>query len=141
VFGRTTYELMKSYWPTPAGMARDPRMARVVSDSPKVVFSKTLKTAAEGPHWKNITLLHEIDPAAIKKLRAQASTGFTILGSGSIVRQMANHGLIDEYGLAIVPIVLGAGKRLFEGVEGTELKLLEARSFKNGLSLLRYKPA
>jgi dihydrofolate reductase len=65
----------------------------------------------------------------------------TILGSGSIVQQFANLNLIDEYTLVVVPVILGNGKPLFKGVKMTNLKLLETRSFKNGIVLLRYKPA
>jgi dihydrofolate reductase len=140
IFGRTTYEIMKSYWPTPAAIASDPRMAQVVNTNPKIVFSTTLRSVAEGPNWKNITLLQEIDPADIARRKAQAGADFTILGSGTVVRQFGNLGLIDEYCLVIVPIVLGAGKPLFQNVKQTSLELLEFRSFKNGLALLRYRP-
>lgn len=141
IFGRTTYEMMKSWWPTPAAMASDPQMAAVVNNSPKFVFSRNLTIAAERPHWKNVTLFHEIDPAEIQRMKARAGGDFTILGSGSIVKQFANAGLIDEYGLVLVPIVLGRGKGLFDGVATTEMELLESRAFKNGLVWLRYKPA
>jgi dihydrofolate reductase len=141
IFGRTTYQMMKSWWPTPAAFAADPKMAAVVNNSPKMVFSRTLTTVEEGPNWKNVTLFHEIDPDRIRDLKAKAGAGYTILGSGSIVRQFANLGLIDEYGLVIVPIVLGQGKRLFEGIERSDLELLESRSFENGLAFLRYKRA
>ncbi len=140
IFGRTTYEMMKSYWPTPAAIASDPLMARVVNTNPKIVFSKTLRSVAESPNWKNITLLQEIDSADIIRRKAQAGTDFTILGSGTVVRQFANLGLLDEYSLVIVPIVLSAGKPLFQNVKQTSLALLESRSFKNGLALLRYGP-
>ena len=140
IFGRTTYEMMKSWWPTPAAIASDPQMAAVVNNSPKLVFSRKLTTVEEGPNWKNVTLLHEIDPAAIGKMKSNGNSDFTILGSGSIVRQFANAGLIDEYSLVIVPILLGRGKLLFEGISGTGLDLVESRSFANGLAFLRYRP-
>jgi dihydrofolate reductase len=64
----------------------------------------------------------------------------TILGSGSIVQQFANLNLIDEYTLVVVPVILGNGKPLFKDVKMANLELLETRSFKNGIALLRYKP-
>ncbi len=141
LFGRTTYEMMKSYWPTEAAIQNDPHMAATLNDSPKIVFSKTLRSVEEGPHWKNVRLLHEIDPVEIRKLKEPAGGGMTLLGSGSIVQQLANLDLIDEVQLIVVPMVLGAGKPLFEGVHRRNLKLLEARAFKNGITSLRYQSA
>ena len=137
IFGRTTYEMMKTYWPTPEAIKADPAMAEVVNASPKLVFSRKLGGVEEGPNWKNIELLHAIDPQDIRR-RKQRDGDLTILGSGSIVRQFSNQGLLDDYTLVIVPIVLGSGKRLFDEVRQTELALLESRSFENGLVVLRY---
>jgi dihydrofolate reductase len=141
IFGHTTYEMMKSYWPTPDAIRNDPVMAQAVNNSLKIVFSKTLKNVEDKPNWKNIKLFPEIKPEEIIKLKEQAGEDFTILGSGSIVQQFANLGLIDEYQLVIVPIILGAGKSLFKDVKRTNLKLLGTRSFKNGIVLLKYRPA
>jgi dihydrofolate reductase len=140
VFGRRTYDMMKSFWPTPAAIASDPAMARVVNGSPKIVFSKTLRSVKEERNWKSITLLHEIEPADIAARKNAPGASLTILGSGTIVRQLGNLGLIDEYYLVIVPIVLGAGTSLFKDVEETSLELLDARTFKNGIALLSYRP-
>ncbi len=137
MFGHTTYEMMKSYWPTPDAISNDPDMAKAVNNSPKIVFSKTLQSVEEGPDWKNITLFHEIKPKEILKLKENKD--ITIMGSGTIVQQLANLDLIDEYNLVVVPIILGAGKPLFKDVEKMNLKLLEARMFKNGIVLLRYQ--
>jgi len=139
MFGHTTYEMMKSYWPTPDAIKSDPGMAEVVNNNPKIVFSKTLGSMEEGPNWKNIRILNEIRQEEILKLKEKED--ITIMGSGTIVQQLANLGLIDEYWLVVVPIILGAGKPLFKDVKKTDLKLLEARSFKNGIVLLKYRPA
>ena len=141
IFGHTTYEMMKSYWPTPDAIRNDPGMARVMNNSPKIVFSRTLKTVKDEPNWKNIKFFHEINPEEIIRLKEQEGKDLTILGSGSIVQQVANLGLIDEYHLVIVPVILGAGKRLFKDVKKMKLKLLDARSFKNGVVQLKYRPA
>ena len=138
MFGHTTYEMMKSYWPTPEAIKNDPRMADVMNNSPKIVFSRTMKRADEGPNWKNITLLHEIDRGEIRKLKE--TRDITILGSGSIVQQLASAGLIDEYQLSILPIVLGAGKSLFKDVRTMNLNRVAARTFQNGIVLLTYRP-
>ena len=141
VFGRTTYQMMKSYWPTPAAIASDPGMARSVNESPKIVFSKTLPGVKEEPNWKNVTLLRDIARGDILERKKKAEPGLVILGSGTIVQQLANLGLVDQYQLVIVPIVLGAGKPLFKGLEETSLELVDSRTFKNGLALLTYRPA
>jgi len=137
VLGRKTYDMMKSFWPTPKAIEMDPQMARVVNESQKIVFSKTLKNVEEGPNWKNIRLYHEINPDEIKKLKE--NNNMTILASGSIIQQFANLGLIDEYSLMVFPMILGKGKLLFENVKRMNLRLLESRQFGNGVVLLRYQ--
>lgn len=140
IFGHKTYEMMKSYWPTQDAIKNDPTMAEVVNHSPKIVFSKTLKSVEEGPNWKNIKLLHEIKREEIVKLKEQGTQDFTILGSGSIVQQFANLGLIDEYALVIIPVILGGGKYFFEGVRKMNLEVLETKAFKSGIVVQKYKP-
>ena len=139
VFGRTTYEMMKSWWPTPQAMQADPHMAKVVNESPKIVFSRTLGEAQEAPHWKNVTVVRDIDAKDVRK-RMDRADSLTILGSGSVVQQLSTLGLIDEYALVVVPLVLGDGKRLFQDVEKKSLMLLESRSFRNGLTVMRFEP-
>jgi dihydrofolate reductase len=138
IFGRTTYEMMKSYWPTDFAIQNDPVMANSVNNSEKLVFSKTLKSVEEGPNWKNIKLFNEIDPEEIKKIKESEGKNITILGSGSIVQQFSNLGLIDGYSFMVVPMVLGKGKPMFEGVKKMNLKLVDSKSFKNGLVSLNY---
>ncbi|OGO25712.1 MAG: hypothetical protein A2136_04885 [Chloroflexi bacterium RBG_16_54_11] len=137
MFGRTTYEMMKSWWPTPAAKQMDPGMAEVMNNSPKIVFSKRLTHAEDEPNWKNIRVFQDIDPAEIRKLKRQEN--ITILGSGTIIQQLTNLGLIDEYALVVVPVILGEGKSLFKAVNTTHLKLVEQRGFGNGIVLLRYQ--
>lgn len=136
MFGRTTYDMMKNWWPTPAARQMDPSMSEVMNYSPKIVFSKRLKRVADEPNWKNVRVLHEIDPDEIRKLKREEN--ITILGSGTIVQQLANLGLIDEYSLVLVPVILGEGKALFKGVDKTSLRLVEQKAFGNGIVLLRY---
>ena len=134
MFGRTTYEMMKSYWPTPEAIKSDPQMADVMNNNPKIVFSRTLTRL----DWKNIKLLREIGRDAILDLKKKSD--ITVLGSGTIVQQLANLGLVDEYHLVVVPLVLGSGKRLFEGVKRANLELRDARPFANGVVVLKYGP-
>jgi dihydrofolate reductase len=140
IFGRTTYDMMKSWWPTPQAIQADPHMAKVVNQSPKLVFSHKLKSVDEGPNWKNIELLHEINPSALRKRKKESKTDFTILGSGTIVQQFLNEDLLDQCTLVVVPVVLGSGKPLFKDVRKENLLLGESKSFKNGLVVLTYCP-
>ena len=136
LFGRITYEMMASYWPTPAAAANAPEVAEGMNKLPKVVFSRTMDKA----DWENTRVMKGDLAAEVSKLKEETGDGLVILGSGSIVSQLTQAGLIDEYQLVLNPIVLGKGRTLFEGVkEKLRLTLTETRSFKNGNVLLSYK--
>ncbi len=138
VFGRITYELMASFWPTPFAIKTMPDVAEGMNRAQKVVFSRTLDKAS----WSN-TKLVKGDPAAeIRKMKQEPGEGMAILGSGSIVSQLAPEGLIDEYQIVVNPLVLGKGRTMFEGIKDKlPLKLTKSRTFGNGNVLLCYKPA
>jgi dihydrofolate reductase len=140
IFGHTTYEMMAGFWPTPDAVRNDPVLAGVLNNAPKIVFSKTLNPVDDGPVWKNVRVLHEIKKGEIARLKEQAGGDFVILGSGLIVQQLANLDLIDEYQLMVHPVVLGAGKYLFRGVNRTRLKLLDIRTFRSGKVFITYGP-
>jgi dihydrofolate reductase len=140
IYGHTTYEMMKSYWPTPEAMRNDPEMAKVVNNGEKIVFSRKLESVEEGPNWKNVSLLKEITKENITKLKKQKGKDITIIGSGSVIRQLTDLGLIDEYQLMVVPIVLGTGKSFFANVRQMDLELIEGKVYGNGLVQLRYRP-
>ena len=137
MFGHTTYKMMKSWWTSPTAIQMNPHMAEVMNNSPKIVFSKRLKSADDEPNWKNIRVFHHIDLNEILTLKKKEN--ITILGSGTIVQQLTNLGLIDEYSLIVVPTILGRGKSLFKNVDRTKLRLVEKRAFSNGIVLLHYK--
>ena len=141
LFGERTYKMMKEFWPTPAGIQSDPHIAKVMNESPKIVVSKKRKSIEDEANWKNITIIRDLNPDTITKLKEEGSGVITILGSGSIIQQLANMDFIDEYELVVVPIILGDGKYLFKDVKITEMEFLKAQSFKNGLVSLRYQPA
>ena len=138
VFGRVTYELMASYWPTPMALQNSPVVAKGMNDMPKVVFSRTLDKAS----WSNTKLVKGDLAAEVRKMKKEPGPNLVILGSGSIVSQLAQQNLIDEYQIALSPIVLGKGKTMFEGVkEKLNLKLTKSRTFSNGTAFLCYQPA
>jgi len=141
IFGRTTYEIMASYWPAPTAIKNDPIVAGIINRVPKIVFSKTLRSVEDGPIWKNVKLYNEIDPEEFVKMKREGDGVIAILGSGTIVQQFANYDLIDEYGLLVNPVILGSGKYLFKDVHRKNLELLDKRTFRNGKILLTYAPA
>jgi dihydrofolate reductase len=138
LLGRVTYEMMAAYWPTPAAMENDPVVARRMNELPKLVCSRTLDEVA----WSNTRLIRGDLVTEIRALKQAPGAGITILGSGSIVSQLTQAGLIDEYQFVVIPVVLGEGRTLFEGVkERVSLRLLESRAFRNGNVYVRYQPA
>jgi dihydrofolate reductase len=137
VFGRKTYEMMASFWQTPAAMEQMPTVAEGMNRSKKVVFSRTLTK----PNWNNTRLFADDLAGAVRKLKGESGGGLCILGSGEIVAQLAEAGLIDEFHNAVTPNVLGAGRTQFEGVtRRIEMDLVSSRPFVNGNVLTIYKP-
>lgn len=147
IFGKTTYQLFEKFWP---GVAKtgtwpdgskasedDQKIAHTIDDMWKFVFSKSLQEVT----WKNTNLLHEINPQEIKSWKEMDGKDLVIFGSGTIVKQFTQLGLIDEYRLMVNPVVLGKGKSMFENLEKKlNLKLTNSRTFKNGNVLLTYVP-
>lgn len=137
VFGRITYELMASYWPTPMALQNSPVVAKGMNEMPKIVFSRTLDKVS----WSNTKLIKGDLAAEVRKLKHESGPDMVILGSGSIVCQLTQENLIDEYQLALSPIVLGKGRTLFEGVqEKVNLKRTNSRTFDNGTVFVCYQP-
>jgi dihydrofolate reductase len=136
VFGRITYELMASFWPTPFAIENMPIVAEGMNSMPKVVFSRTLDQAS----WNNTKLVKDDMAAEIRKMKKEPGEGMVIMGSGSIVSQLTQEGLIDAYQVVVNPIVLGKGRTMFDGVkEKLNLKLTKTRAFGNGNVFLSYE--
>lgn len=137
VFGRVTYDIMATWWPTPEAESAMPEVAESMNGSPKYVFSRTLETA----DWANTTLLKEDPATAIARLKKTRGPDLTVLGSGTIVAQLAEARLIDELQLMVCPVMLGAGRSLFAGVTGKPWwTLARSRTFENGRVFLAYQP-
>jgi dihydrofolate reductase len=139
--GEVTYKIMAAYWPTadtnPEAFQGDAEGAQNMNSICKVVFSKNLKDLT----WSNSTLKTEIVPEEIKKMKQEPGKNILVEGSASIVQQLTNFGLVDEYHLLVHPIILGNGKPLFKAIrERHTLKLVSTEAFKNGVVLLRYEP-
>jgi dihydrofolate reductase len=137
LLGRITYDLMVSYWPTPAAQKASPDIAEQMNNLPKIVFSRTLDQAT----WKNTTLVKNNMTDEVRKLKEGSGKDMIILGSGSIVTQLANEGLIDEFQVVTNPIALGKGKKFLDGMtKKLDLKLTKSRIFANGNAFLCYVP-
>lgn len=113
LLGRTTYKIFEGYWPqaasNPATSQGDIEMAHKMNKITKIVFSPSM----EGVEWENSKLLKEINLEEIVKLKKEKGKNILVIGSASIVQQLTNLGLIDEYHLLLHPVVLGNGKPLF----------------------------
>ena len=137
LFGRATYDMMITYWPTEQATKNNPGMAKKMNEAEKIVFSSTLKKA----EWNNTRIIGKDMIKEIGKMKGSSLKDMTILGSGSIVTQFAEAGLIDEYQFMLYPVALGEGTSEFDGMDRKlELRLDSTRSFKNGCILLTYKP-
>ncbi|HEY4149622.1 MAG TPA: dihydrofolate reductase family protein [Chitinophagaceae bacterium] len=142
VYGRKTYQLMVPYWPdvakNPSGQTKeDYEFAQAFDAVNKIiVFSKSLDSSEGGKTRIVRTGLHD------EILKLKQEEGKNILTGGvTIPSQLAKLGLIDEYHFVVHPIVIGEGRRLFEGInpqEKLQLKLVESKAFKSGVVALRY---
>jgi len=138
LFGRVTYQMMASFWPTPDALQLMPDVARRMNGGRKVVFSRTLSVAA----WSNTTLVSGDLPATVRALKAEDGPDMVVLGSAGIVAQLAAEGLVDEFQLIIHPVVLGKGKSMFAGLKKRlALKTTRTRLFGNGNILVCCAPS
>ena len=150
LFGRRTYELFEGFWRhavvDDSGTVLDPHhpgrrssehgaIAIAFNRMTKLVFSRTLKDVT----WRNSRLLRALDPREIETMKRQSGKDMIVFGSGAIVSQLTQHGLIDEYQFVVCPVLLGDGQLLLSGVsKGLRLDLLEAKPLPSGDVMLRY---
>lgn len=136
LFGRVTYEMMCAFWPGETAAAMFPVVAKRINESEKIVLSNTLKSAG----WNNTTVISGDGIQKVKELKSEEGKDITVLGSGSVVTQLANAGLIDEYEFLIDPVAIGKGTPLMEGIKhNLKLKLSGSRIFHiSGTVVLTY---
>src|SRR5713101_6455373 len=136
LFGRVTYDLMASFWPTPLAAQSNPIVVERMNGLRKFVFSRTLDHLS----WNNSHLLKGDIATEVRKLKQEPGPDIVIMGSGSVVAQLAEAGLIDEYQIVLNPLVVGNGRTLFEGVKRKlPMKLARSRPFANGNVMLFYE--
>lgn len=142
LMGRVDYELMASFWPTadsdPSSSGPMKEFARIWRETPKVVFSRTLRQS-EG----NAAIRREVDPAEIRALKARPG-GDMAVGGAELAAAFRQHDLIDEYRVYVHPVLLGRGRPLFRQpasgpLPRTGLRLLGTRTFGNGVVLLHHE--
>ncbi len=135
LLGRKTYQIWAAYWPN--APADDP-IAKKFNRIPKYVVSTTLDKV----EWNNSKLIKRNVPEEITKLKQGPGSGnLSVLGSSKLAQTLMKHNLVDEYDLWIHPLVLGNGKRLFDGgVIPSNLKLVDSRKTSSGILALTYQP-
>lgn len=130
LFGRVTYQGMADYWPSATG-----EIAELMNSMPKVVFSRTLDRA----EWHNTELVSANAVERVAQLKEQPGQDIFIFGSANLAATLTESRLIDEYRIAVVPLLLGGGNPLFKpSSRPTRLRLLEARPLATGAVILRY---
>ena len=135
LLGRRTYEQFVAYWPH-----QDPEsdpFAGFLNDTPKLVVSTTLRSL----EWRGSTLIGGDVTQEIADLKRKPGGNVVILGSITLVESLLRAGLLDELEVMLIPILLGSGRRLFEGPDQVPLKLTRSRTFDNGVLSLRYERA
>jgi dihydrofolate reductase len=135
LLGRVTYQIFAAYWPN---APEDDPIAQRLNTMPKYVWSRTLDRV----EWNNSTLMKGDLVDEVTKLKQQPGSGVLwVIGSGKLAQSLMKHDLVDEYILWIHPLVLGSGKRLFEGGVGPlHLKLVGIRTTGSGIVILTYQP-
>mgnify|MGYP002084650546 FL=1 len=140
IYGRKTFQLME-FWPpiveNPTGNKAMDDFAIAIDDIHKIVYSRTLDKV----DWKNTELKREINKDEILDLKRRADKDIFV-GSPSMIVQMTNLGLIDEYQLGVQPTVVGSGLTLFKNItDRVDLKLLKTKTFGCGAVFLYYEPS
>ena len=140
IYGRITYQLMESYWPSvvknPTGNKPMDEFAVLIDNISKIVFSRTLKNV----DWKNTKLKKEVIKEDILELKQQAGKNI-LVGSPGLIVALMQLDLIDEYQLCVHPVILGNGLPLFKNINDmTILKLIKTKTLSSGQITLYYEP-
>jgi dihydrofolate reductase len=134
--GRRTFEALRGYW---SEKMDDPTG---ISDYLNRVQKYVVSSTMSDPQWQNSTVLSGDPVADVRALKEQPGEDIVITGSITLCHTLIEAGLVDEYRLFVYPVVQGRGRRLFpEGFEIAELRLLEAKSFRSGITNVRYAPS
>jgi dihydrofolate reductase len=137
LYGRRLYEMMQVWETDPAAAAQSPgarEFAEIWQAADKVVYSRTLEAAST----TRTRIEPDFDPEAVRQLKAAAERDFTV-GGPTLGAQAITAGLVDEYHLFVVPVVVGGGKPFLPNRARLQLELLDERRFGTGVVYLRYR--
>jgi class 3 adenylate cyclase/dihydrofolate reductase len=135
LLGRRTWQIWAAFWPTQD--AGDPELTAWMNTVPKFVVSNTLKRA----DWNNTTIISGDVAKQVADLKARPGGDLIVYGSPDLVDELLRHDLVDEYRLAVYPVVLGSGKRMFrDRIDTHHLRLVDTRTFPSGVVVLTYVP-
>ncbi|WP_308992472.1 dihydrofolate reductase family protein [Mariniflexile litorale] len=135
LLGRHTYQMMESFWTSQMAYDNFPEVAKGMDHSKKIVVSASL----EKVNWNNTSVMNGNLIDEIKELKKTSKHNITILGSGSLITQLTNVGLIDTYEIMLDPIAIGQGTSIFNGILASlHLKLIACKTLKSGTVLLNY---
>lgn len=138
LFGHRTYDMMKSFWPTPEAKRSNPDMAKYMNEMPKIVVSRK----PFDPGWSNVTVISGEAVDQIRDLKKTHGAPIVILGSNSLCVSLLEADLIDEFQIMVNPIAIGDGTPLFKGLTGkTDLHLTRTKQFDSGKAIHIYEPA
>ena len=138
LFGRVGYEGMASYWPTDAAKKDSPLIAGRMNAVAKVVYSSTLDRA----DWSNTTMVDGDAAADVRRRKEETGAAMGIFGSPNLAASLTTAGLLDELRVMVMPILLGAGRSLFDSLgQRVRVRHLSTRTFDSGNVLLTYRPA
>ena len=136
LLGRRMYEVLV-YWDDPPALDQQPsyvqEFAQIWQAAEKIVYSRTLETVSTA----RTRIERHFDPEAIRQLKAQSERNITV-GGPDLAAQAIRAGLVDEYELFVVPVVVGAGKQFLPSNARIDLELLDERRFRNGTVFLHY---
>lgn len=140
LYGRVTYELMESYWPTAADKAdaskHDKEHSKWYSAVNKVILSKSM----QGQKLKNTTIISDNIENQINDLKQKEGKEIIIFGSPSAAHSLMQLNLIDDYWLFVNPVLLGKGIPVFESTdEVLKLKLAASHTFSSGVVCVHYE--
>ena len=140
IYGRITYQLMESYWPTlvktPSGNKSYDDFAVAIDTVPKLVFSNTL----ENVEWETAKIATRSIKEEVLELKKQAGKDI-LVGSPSLIVSCLKLNLVDEYQLCVHPVIVGKGLTLFKDIDDrVDLKLLKTKTFECGAVAFYYEP-